>query len=100
MIKLQSRKCPLVIVTIEGVFRVSPKMEVNTEAPKVSLLREQFEQAQFIKDRFLVPPEMARRSQEESIKKVTVDRLPMSTIRRQQLTNCREVPPWRSPLRR
>ncbi len=46
-------------------------MEVNTEAPKVSLLREQFEQAQFIKDRFLVPPEMARRSQEESIKKVT-----------------------------
>jgi hypothetical protein len=51
-------------------------MEVNTEAPKVSLLREQFEQAQFIKDRFLVPPEMARRSQEESIKKVTVDRLP------------------------
>ncbi len=60
----------------KDVFRVSPKMEVNTEAPKVSLLREQFEQAQFIKDRFLVPPEMARRSQEESIKKVTVDRLP------------------------
>jgi hypothetical protein len=55
---------------------VSPKMEVNTEAPKVSLLREQFEQAQFIKDRFLVPHEMARRSQEESIKKVTLDTLP------------------------
>jgi hypothetical protein len=43
---------------------------VNTEAPKVSVLREQFEQAQFIKDRFLVPPDVARRSQEESAIKV------------------------------
>ena len=51
--------------------RISPKTEVNTEAPKVSQLREQFEQAQFIKDRFLVPPDMARRSQEESAIKVT-----------------------------
>jgi hypothetical protein len=45
---------------------------VNTDAPNVSLLREQFEQAQFIKDRFLVPPDMARRSQEESLTKVTL----------------------------
>ncbi len=71
-------------------------MEVNTEAPKVSLLREQFEQAQFIKDRFLVPPEMARRSQEESIKKVTVDTLPgvlrRCPLRKEHMADGQEAP--------